>query len=200
MQNYLNDVQAYNSRRAWPRQGKCALLVIDMQNYFLPVASPIVDRVLFLLETCRSKKIKIIFTRHGHRDIEKDGGMLLKWWGDCILQGTSAWKIMDALTPFETEPVIDKNRYSAFFGTGLDELLRDEGIEELMIAGVMTNCCCETTARDAFMRDYRVFFVSDATATANEELHLATLKNMAFAFAHVMDTEGLCRYLVGNFT
>lgn len=70
MQNCLNDVRPYNSRQAWPRQGKCALLVIDMQNYFLPMASPIVDRVLFLLETCRSKKIKIIFTRHGHRDTE----------------------------------------------------------------------------------------------------------------------------------
>ncbi len=51
----------------------------------------------------------------------------------------------------------------------------------------------ETTARDAFMKDYRVFFVSDATATASEDLHLASLKNLAFGFAHVVDTKELCR-------
>lgn len=199
MKNHLDDIRKYNVRKAWPRQGKCALLVVDMQNYFLPVASPIVDRVLSIVNACRLRNVRILFTRHGHRDIEKDGGLLLQWWGDCILHGTRDWEIMDVLTPSQTDSVVDKNRYSAFFGTGLDEMLRAEGIEELIITGVMTNCCCETTARDAFMRDYRVFFVSDATAAADEELHLATLKNMAFAFAHVLDTEGLCRYLEGDF-
>jgi len=114
-----------------------------MQNYFLPMASPIMDNVFSVVEACHLKKIKTNFTCHGHRDIEKDGGMLLKCWGDCIL-----------------------------YGTGLDELLKSRVIEEIIITGVMTYCCCETTARDAFMRDYRVFFVSDATATVNEELHL----------------------------
>jgi isochorismate hydrolase len=199
MKNHLDDIRKYNVRKAWPRQGKCALLVVDMQNYFLPVASPIVDRVLSIVTACRLRNVRILFTRHGHRDIEKDGGLLLQWWGDCILHGTRDWEIMDVLTPSQTDSVIDKNRYSAFFGTGLDEMLRAEGIEELIITGVMTNCCCETTARDAFMRDYRVFFLSDATAAADEELHLATLKNMAFAFAHVLDTESLCRYLEGDF-
>jgi isochorismate hydrolase len=199
MKNHLDDIRKYNVRKAWPRQGKCALLVVDMQNYFLPVASPIVDRVLSIVNACRLRNVRILFTRHGHRDIEKDGGLLLQWWGDCILHGTRDWEIMDVLTPSQTDSVVDKNRYSAFFGTGLDEMLRAEGIEELIITGVMTNCCCETTARDAFMRDYRVFFVSDATAAADEELHLATLKNMAFAFAHVLDTESLCRYLEGDF-
>jgi len=199
MKNHLEDIRKYNVRKAWPRPGKCALLVVDMQNYFLPVASPIADRVLSIVNACRLRNIRILFTRHGHRDVEKDGGLLLQWWGDCIFYGTRDWEIMDVLTPSQTDPVIDKHRYSAFFGTGLDEMLQDEGIEELIITGVMTNCCCETTARDAFMRDYRVFFVSDATAAADEELHLATLKNMAFAFAHVLDTESLCRYLAGNF-
>jgi len=199
MKNHLDDIRKYNVRKAWPRQGKCALLVVDMQNYFLPVASPIVDRVLSIVNACRLRNVRILFTRHGHRDIEKDGGLLLQWWGDCILHGTRDWEIMDVLTPSQTDSVVDKNRYSAFFGTGLDEMLRAEGIEELIITGVMTNCCCETTARDAFMRDYRVFFVSDATAAADEELHLATLKNMFFSFAHVLDTESLCRYLEGDF-
>ena len=53
--------------------------------------------------------------------------------------------------------------------------------------------CCETTARDAFIRDYRVFFVADATAAANEELHVASLKNLAYGFAYIIDTKALCQ-------
>jgi isochorismate hydrolase len=58
---------------------------------------------------------------------------------------------------------------------------------------VMTNLCCESTARDAYFRDYRVFFVMDGTGTVDEELHLATLKNLAFGFAYITDTEQILR-------
>ncbi|OPY90619.1 MAG: hypothetical protein A4E72_00566 [Syntrophus sp. PtaU1.Bin208] len=97
MQNYLNDVRPYHSRRAWPRQGKCALLVIDMQNYFLPVASPIVDRVLFLLVACRSKKIRVIFSCHGHRDIEKYGLCTCDGYGKFVPVSCGQFYIMDIL-------------------------------------------------------------------------------------------------------
>jgi isochorismate hydrolase len=87
--------------------------------------------------------------------------------------------------------VLQKKRYSAFIGTELDELLKSWQVEEVVICGVLTECCCETTARDAFCRDYRVFFVCDATATRDEVLHLSTLRNLAHAFAHVVSTEQL---------
>ena len=77
----------------------------------------------------------------------------------------------------------------------LEERLRKAGVEDLIVAGVMTNCCCETTARDAFGRDFRVFFASDATAAADEELHEASLKNLSYAFAYVMSVRGLARQL-----
>jgi isochorismate hydrolase len=110
--------------------------------------------------------------------------------------GTAKWNLIKAINPHENELVIDKNRYSAFMGTPLEEILKYRKIEDLIITGVMTNCCCETTAREAFMRDYRVFFVSDATATMNNDLHIASLKNLAFAFAYVVDTKDLCRHLL----
>jgi isochorismate hydrolase len=166
-----------------------------MQQYFLSIAAPILGNVLSVIEACRSVDIRTIFTRHGHKNISEDGGMLAAWWGDLIRYGSKDWELINALKPSDTDGVIDKNRYSVFHGTGLDESLRSRKIEELIITGVMTNCCCETTARDAFVRDYRVFFVSDATATANDELHLASLKNLAFGFAHIISTEQLCRYL-----
>lgn len=193
--DYLNEINQYNVRHAWPKPGRCALLVIDMQQYFFSIAAPILGNVLSIIEACRSVDIRTIFTRHGHKNISEDGGMLVAWWGDLIEYGSKGWELINALKPSDTDGVIDKNRYSVFHGTGLDESLRSRKIEELIITGVMTNCCCETTARDAFVRDYRVFFVSDATATANDELHVASLKNLAFGFAHIISTEQLCRYL-----
>jgi isochorismate hydrolase len=60
----------------------------------------------------------------------------------------------------------------------------------------MTNCCCETTARDAFVRDYRVFFVADATAAANEELHVASLRNLADEFAYIVTAKHICQNFI----
>jgi isochorismate hydrolase len=195
LQDYLNEIKQYNIRPARPKPSRCALLIIDMQQYFLSIAAPIIGNVLSIIKACRSVDIRTIFTRHGHKNISEDGGMLAAWWGDLIEYGSKDWELINALKPSDTDGVIDKNRYSVFHGTGLDESLKSRKIEELIITGVMTNCCCETTARDAFVRDYRVFFVSDATATANDELHLASLKNLAFGFAHIISTEQLCHYL-----
>ena len=193
--DYLNEINQYNIRRVWPKPDRCALLVIDMQQYFLSMAAPILGNVMSVIKACKSKGVKIIFSRHGHRDISKDGGMLKKWWGDLIDYGSKDWKLIDFLKPTGTDVIVDKNRYSVFQGTGLEERLKSGEIEELIITGVMTNCCCETTARDAFVKDFRVFFVSDATATVNDELHIASLKNLAYGFAHIISTEQLCGYL-----
>jgi len=188
----FKEIFQYNIREAKPRPAKCALLVIDMQQYFQSIASPIIGNVISIIEACRSRNMRIIFTRHGHSDMSKDGGMLYQWWGDCIEYGSKDWELIKAIQPAKYDAVLDKNRYNAFYGTTLDESLRSIKIEELIITGVLTNCCCETTARDAFVRDYRIFFAEDATATVNEELHLASLKNLAFGFAHILSTDQIC--------
>jgi isochorismate hydrolase len=193
--DYLDEIKQYNIRPRWSKSNRCTLLVIDMQQYFLPVATPILGNVLSLIETCRSKGMRVIFTRHGHKDISKDGGMLEKWWGDLIQYGSKDWVLINALNPPDGDGILDKNRYSAFHKTSLEDSLKSRKIEELIITGVLTNCCCETTAKDAFVRDFRVFFVSDATATVDTDLHLASLKNLAYGFAHIVSTDGLCRHL-----
>jgi isochorismate hydrolase len=194
--DYLNEINRYNIRRAWPKPDRCALLVIDIQRYFLSIAKSILENVMSVVKACQSRGIITIFTRHGHKDVSKDGGMLRKWWGDLIEYGSKDWELIDSLKPADTDKIVDKNRYSVFQRTGLEERLKRNEIEELIITGVMTNCCCETTARDAFVKDFRVFFVSDATATANDELHIASLKNLAYGFAHILSTEQLCRHLL----
>ena len=193
--SYLTQIKDYNIRQAWPTPGKTALLVIDMQYNFNSVAQPIADNVTSLIECFRANKGKILFTRHGHRDPKADGGMLGRWWGDLIRHGSEAWELIDEVHVQASDTIIDKNRYSAFFGTELDDLLKTAGVEDLIITGVLTNCCCETTARDAFMRDYRVFFVADATAAPTEELHMASLRNLAYGFAYIANTKNLCQKL-----
>ena len=190
----LDEIKSYTIRQALPDSAKAALLVVDKQNYFRELAEPILSNILSLLTICRSKGVEVIFTRHGHLDPLKDGGRLKEWWGELIEYGTRGWELMEELDAPQ-ELILDKNRYSAFFNTGFEERLQRWGVQDLIITRVMTNYCCETTARDAFMRDYRVFFVADATATNDEELHVATLKNLAFGFAYIVDTRTLCQYL-----
>ena len=78
---------------------------------------------------------------------------------------------------------IEKKQYDAFLQTLLEETLRQRKIEQIVITGVMTHLCCETTARSAFMRGFEVFFTVDGTATYNEELHRASLLTLSHGFA-----------------
>ena len=196
--SYTEQIKDYTFRHAWPEKEKTALLVIDIQNFFTRLTEPILGNVISLIDTCRASNIEIYFTRHGHRDPRKDGGMLGKWWHDLILYGSAEWELINDLTVTPHDTIVDKNRYSAFFNTNLDKDLKAYGVENVVICGVMTNCCCETTARDAFIRDYRVFFVADATAGANEELHVASLKNLAYGFAYIINTKTLCQNIKYN--
>lgn len=188
----LEAVKAYNTRKRAPDPRKAALLVIDMQGCFEGIAAPIIHAVERIIASCRAAGIPVIYTRHAHASPEKDGGMLAEWWhGDLILEGTPDARLLDAVAPRPGDRIVKKHRYSAFLETDLDDALRGLGRDEVIVSGVMTNLCCETTARDAFVRGFRVFFMVDGTATANDDLHVATLKNLAFGFAYLLTTDGL---------
>jgi isochorismate hydrolase len=196
--NYLERIKEYNLREACPIPEKAALLVIDMQYKFKDMAELVLGNVAALIDFCRERKVRIFFTRQGNPDSIGDGGMLKTWWGDITKYGSPEWELFKELRAFDNGTIVDKRRYNAFFGTTLDEQLQKLGIKDLLICGVTTNCCCETTAREAFVRDYRVFFIADATATINEELHLASLKNLAYGFAYIATTEGICQSLLSG--
>ena len=93
--------------------------------------------------------------------------------------------------PVEADLVVRKNTYDAFNGTELAQSLADMGVTDLVVCGVMTNLCCETTAREAFCRDLRVKFVADGTGTAADSMQIATLINLAYGFAEVVLAEDL---------
>jgi bifunctional isochorismate lyase/aryl carrier protein len=173
-----------------------ALLVLDMQEYFLnnsshafiPSGEAIIPKIHELITSFVSYSRPIIFTRHINS--EGDAGMMKRWWKHLIHLEDPKHNIISAIrNPLAR--VIDKAQYDAFFRTNLEEILKIEAVEKLVITGVMTHLCCETTARSAFMRGYEVFFVIDGTATYNETFHRATLLNLAHGFAFPILTEEL---------
>jgi isochorismate hydrolase len=191
----LKELGPYREKKVMVNSERAALLVIDIQIYFRRIVQPILKSLLKVIQSCRQKDIPMIFTQHGHTDPTSDGGVLRQWWGQVILQGTEDWKFLPEIKIESKDIVLPKKRYSAFYETDLEEILRSKGIQDLIISGVMTNLCCETTARDAFMRDYRVFFLIDGTATGKEDHHLATLKNLGFGFAYLITCDELIKNL-----
>ncbi len=173
-----------------------ALLVIDMQEYFLsknshafiPEANAIVPNINSLIDEYRNKDFPVIFTYYA---LEKDEepGIMGRWWGDILRVSDPLSKIHTSIKWKENDILLRKNRYSAFIGTNLDQLLKDMRINTLIITGVMTHLCCESTAREAFMKDYDVYFVVDATATGSEEFHISSLKTLTDGFTIPVKTD-----------
>ncbi|KAL5726125.1 Nicotinamidase 2 [Ranunculus cassubicifolius] len=191
MADSSSSYKKFDTRKKTPNPKKSVLLVIDMQNYFSTMANPIIPTLNTTINLCRNNSIPIIFTRHSQKS-PSDFGMLGEWWNnDLIMDGTIEAELITEIGRQKEDKVVEKNTYSAFRGTGLEEYLIERGIEEVIITGVMTNLCCETSAREAFIRGFRVFFSTDATATVSEELHDATLKNMGYGFAYLVDCKRL---------
>ncbi|GER48276.1 peroxyureidoacrylate/ ureidoacrylateamidohydrolase RutB [Striga asiatica] len=179
--------EKFETRRRNPDPSSAALLVIDIQNHFDSVARPILPALNATIDLCRRTSVPVLFTRHRHKP-PADDSTLFEWWdGDLIFDGSLESLLIPDLHWEETDPLILKDTYSAFIGTGLEERLKEMRVKEVIVCGVMTNLCCETTARDAFVRGFRVFFSTDATATSSSELHDATLKNLAYGFAYFVD-------------
>jgi ureidoacrylate peracid hydrolase len=97
------------------------------------------------------------------------------------------------LKPQPGDVIVNKHRYNAFYQTDLDLILRAKGIRTLIMTGVATNVCVETTAREGFMRDYYIVFLRDCTATMSEELHNSALKNISLFFGDVVGFEDVIK-------
>ncbi len=177
-----------NPRAAAFFPASAALLVIDMQRYFLcanshaylPAAPAIVPHINALIAAFKKSSRPVFFTCHGN-DLRKDGPMAV-WWRESLDRGHPLGGIDPALY-FHDLPVIEKTQYDAFFNTELEQRLRQLHIRQLVITGVATHLCCESTARSAFMRGFGVFMAIDGTASWNRELHVASLRGLAHGCA-----------------
>jgi nicotinamidase-related amidase len=194
---WLEEIAPYNKHQMRLNKEKVALLVIDMQNYFLEPTSPtftcgglaILPTLKRLIDVFRMAKRPVIYTRHIHHPDGLDAGIMGWWWEGMCIEGSPESEIHKDILSLANDKVVLKHRYSAFYNTDLETVLRCLKIEDLVISGIMTNMCCESTARDAYYRDYKVFFLADGTGSINEEMHLASLLNLSFGFAFVTTAE-----------
>jgi ureidoacrylate peracid hydrolase len=196
-QDWLGKIAPFNSHRMRLDMERSALLVIDMQKFFLDPSSPtftcggqaVMPTISRLVKAFRDNNRPVIYTCHVHKADGSDAGIMKWWWEGMCVEGTPESLVHSSIAPCPSEKIIYKHRYSAFYNTDLETVLRGLKIEDLVISGIMTNMCCESTARDAYYRDYRVFFLADATGSVTEEMHLSTLLNVAFGFAYVATAE-----------
>jgi ureidoacrylate peracid hydrolase len=203
---WLNKIKPFNTHQMKLNVESSALMVIDMQNFFLDPYSPtftcggkaIIPNLTRLIGAFRDAGRPVIYTCHVHKADGSDAGIMKWWWQGMCVEGTPESLVHSSIAPRPNEKIIYKHRYSAFYNTDLETVLRVQKIEDLVISGIMTNMCCESTARDAYYRDYRVFFPADCTGSVTEEMHLATLLNIAFGFAYITKTDEIIEHIGGK--
>ena len=192
----------YQNRKIVFRPQTSALFVIDMQQYFCNPSShayfkdstTIIPNIHQLINTYRQQSLPVIFTRYALLRTESPGAMG-RWWNDVLYDDNDMSNIIDALHPLQHEHVIRKTQYSAFFETELDQMLKKLQVTNILITGILTHLCCETTARDAFMRNYDVFFVIDSTASDRKNLHDASLRTLSDGFTTLVTTNEVLAWI-----
>jgi len=190
-----------------PSASRSALIIVDMQNGFIEssgscvragfpsgVLESAVEPCTTAVAIARRAAVPLIFTRYTYRSDFGDGGFMLREKFPmlssvgALIAGSWDHSIVSQLKPQPADYVIDKNRPSAFFGTPLETYLSSLGVRDLVVCGVTTNCCVETTVRDAAQRDYRTFVLSDAVAEWEVDRHNHALRSMEMLFAHSLTT------------
>jgi ureidoacrylate peracid hydrolase len=188
-----------------PRQDT-ALIVVDMQRAFFDNddslgrsgidVTPLRDAIpgtVALVRAAREAGVPVIFTRYVYMPGMVDFGPVRgakaaeRVADSSLAHGTDEIELIPELEARPDEIVIDKSRPSAFYGTRLEPVLTGLGIRNLVICGVTTNICVETTARDAGQRDYGTFVVRDAVAEFTPERNHYALFGIAWSFGDVVD-------------
>jgi ureidoacrylate peracid hydrolase len=188
---------------------RTALVVVDLQNGFMapgqpaemPVARAIVPNVNRLADAAREAGGTVIWLKHTYDQetaqtwsiwrtsfISSDWGRRME---EAFTPGNFGHEIYAALKMAPDDMVVFKRRFSALVqgSSGLDQILRQKGMDTLVIVGTATNVCCESTLRDGMMMNYKCIMVSDANATRTDEEHNATLATVAVIFGDVRTTD-----------
>ena len=212
-------IPAFIKDRVIRRQGKMfshdtveaartALVVVDMQNYFVaegfplevPVARQIVPNINRLARALRAAGGIVVWVQttsagaldhwanHHNRMLTPEKS---KTRMEQLDEASKGFALYPALEALPSDLCVKKGKYSAFIqgSSDIDARLRSRGIESLLITGTVTNVCCESTARDAMMLDYRVIMVADGNASLTDEEHAASLNNFLCVFGDVMTTD-----------
>jgi ureidoacrylate peracid hydrolase len=184
---------------------RTALLVIDVQNDFVhgdgglvklgayttDSIEPMLPTLAAFVAAARGAGVPVIWVKTEYDDATTSSKWLTRRGGDEVRicrPGTWGAEWHESMDPAGDELVVVKHRYSPFVNAPLDTVLRAQGIDTLLLTGVTTNVCVESTARDAFMREYRVIVVSDCVAACDDETNEASLRNVRKHFGAVLAT------------
>jgi nicotinamidase-related amidase len=167
-----------------------ALIVIDMQNFFtdekshafVPSSKAIIPNINDLIEAYSNAGLTVLFTYYALEKGE-DPASMGRWWKDTVWEKTPEAGLSPEINTRDDSIIIRKSTYDSFYNTDLLNILKEKNVDTVIITGVMTHLCCETTARSAFVNNFNVYFVIDANATVNEELHLSSIRTLSDGFA-----------------
>jgi ureidoacrylate peracid hydrolase len=188
-----------------------ALILVDMQNDFcarggmmdlegadLGAVQAMAERLPVVIEAARAAGVLVVFVRNVY-STERNAYLSDVWLEQMLRRRGDSYTLREVcaagswqgdfyrgIMPQPGEPVVTKHRYGAFYNTDLETILRGHGIRTVVLTGVATNACVETTAREAFVRDYYVVFTTDGTAGYSDEAHEATLRTIDKYFGIVV--------------
>jgi ureidoacrylate peracid hydrolase len=191
---------------------RLALVNVDLQNVFVvgfPISSPdgpaVVAWINRLAAACRRAGVLVVHTAHVTRadgsNVGVMGEIIPSVREGMIAKGSFPAALHKELKVVPGDVVLEKPRFGAFHGTDLELILRSRGIDSVIVSGIATNVCAETTAREASVCDFRVFFLSDGTATmdmggvSRDVLQRATCTVLGFAFAQVLTIDQMTERL-----
>jgi nicotinamidase-related amidase len=180
-----------------------ALILIDLQNDFFrteyedqnhakQVEQQLTKNINRLLDAARPQQIPVFFVVTSLEPDASNWNLRMKDLGSAIcIKGTEGEAILTGLKFNEKDHIIHKTRYSAFFKTELDEVLKSMAIDTLIIGGINTHACIRTSAVDAFMRDYRVIIPEECVVSYNPEYHETSMKYFSKRIAMVLGLDSL---------
>ena len=181
-----------------------ALIVVDMVydftdengRVYYPQNKQILPDIQKLIDLCRKNGALIIFMQHRYRKGKPDKN-LVNMRPNCI-EGSGGENIDTSLIVKDEDYVIQKRRYSAFFGTDLDLVLREHDIKNVIVAGTKTNCCIRATVSDAYHLDYNVYVVRECVATNDETVNNVHLTDINKYFGNVVGMDDIARLYEGD--
>ena len=182
------------------------LLVVDVQNDFvhpkgsagqrgedLSEAVAMVPRLVRFIAEARSMSLPVVYVRTTHSEWTDTPSWVYRKSQQKALatcrEGSWGAEFYEGISPLPEERVVIKHRYSAFINTDLNTVLKAKGTQSVLVTGVATNVCVETTARDAYTFDYYVTLVEDCAAAYDATLHVNTLENISRHFGLVASSK-----------